>query len=327
MKKPTVLELKRKKGARLAMLTAYDFPSARLVAEAGVDLILVGDSLGMVVLGYDSTTPVTMEDMVHHTKAARRGAPEAFVIADMPFLSYATTQDAVANAARLMKDARADSVKLEGGTEVVPIIETLVRAGVPVMGHVGLTPQTASALGGYKLEGKDEAQARRILEDAAALEAAGCWGVVIELVPAPLAKLITERISIPTIGIGAGPDCDGQVLVFHDMVGLFFGFTPTLVKRYAEVGGTIGDAGSGRTGLRRTHLGLERCLRRAHLGRGKGQQREGLEGVRGHRLAAALVRLGGRRQRPRPRCALVRQRAAALRRQARRRGRRGDRAH
>ena len=242
MKKPTVLELKRKKGERLAMLTAYDFPSARLVAEAGVDLILVGDSLGMVVLGYDSTTPVTMEDMVHHSKAARRGAPEAFVIADMPFLSYATTQDAVVNAARLMKDARADSVKLEGGTEVVPIVETLVRAGVPVLGHVGLTPQTASALGGYKLQGKDEAQARRILEDAVALEAAGCWGVVLELVPAPLAKLITERISIPTIGIGAGPDCDGQVLVFHDMVGLFSGFTPTFVKRYAEVGDTIRNA-------------------------------------------------------------------------------------
>jgi 3-methyl-2-oxobutanoate hydroxymethyltransferase len=242
MKKPTVLELKRKKGERLAMLTAYDFPSARLVAEAGVDLILVGDSLGMVVLGYDSTTPVTMEDMVHHSKAARRGAPEAFVIADLPFLSYATTQDAVVNAARLMKDARADSVKLEGGTEVVPIVETLVRAGVPVLGHVGLTPQTASALGGYKLQGKDEARARKILEDAAALAAAGCWGVVLELVPAPLAKLITERIAIPTIGIGAGPDCDGQVLVFHDMVGLFSGFTPTFVKRYAEVGDTIRDA-------------------------------------------------------------------------------------
>jgi 3-methyl-2-oxobutanoate hydroxymethyltransferase len=242
MKKPTVLELKRKKGERLAMLTAYDFPSARLVAEAGVDLILVGDSLGMVVLGYDSTTPVTMEDMVHHSKAARRGAPDAFVIADMPFLSYATMQDAVVNAARLMKDARADSVKVEGGREVVPIVETLVRAGVPVLGHVGLTPQTASALGGYKLQGKDEAQARKILEDAAALEAAGCWGVVLELVPAPLAKLITQRNAIPTIGIGAGPDCDGQVLVFHDMVGLFSGFTPTFVKRYAEAGDTIRDA-------------------------------------------------------------------------------------
>lgn len=242
MKKPTVLELKRKKGERLAMLTAYDFPTARLVAEAGVDLILVGDSLGMVVLGYDSTVPVTVEDMVHHTKATRRGAPDAFVIADMPFLSYATVPEALANAARLMKDARADSVKIEGGVEVVPIVEALVRAGVPVMGHVGLTPQTASALGGYKLQGKDEAQARRIVDDAVALEAAGCWGVVLELVPAPLAKLITERTGIPTIGIGAGPDCDGQVLVFHDMVGLFSGFTPTFVKRYAEVGDTIRDA-------------------------------------------------------------------------------------
>jgi 3-methyl-2-oxobutanoate hydroxymethyltransferase len=242
MKKPTVLELKKKKGERLAMLTAYDYPTARLVAEAGVELILVGDSLGMVVLGYDSTVPVTVDDMVHHTKAARRGAPDAFVSADMPFLSYATVPEALANAARLMKDARADSVKLEGGVEVVPIVEALVRAGVPVLGHVGLTPQTASALGGYKLQGKDEAQARRIVDDAIALEAAGCWGVVLELVPAPLAKLITERVSIPTIGIGAGPDCDGQVLVFHDMVGLFSGFTPTFVKRYAEVGETIRDA-------------------------------------------------------------------------------------
>jgi 3-methyl-2-oxobutanoate hydroxymethyltransferase len=242
MKKPTVLELKRKKGQRLAMLTAYDFPTARLVAEAGVDLILVGDSLGMVVLGYDSTVPVTVDDMVHHTKAARRGAPDAFLIADMPFLSYGTVPQALANAARLMKEAHADSVKLEGGVEVVPIVEALVRAGVPVMGHVGLTPQTASALGGYKLQGKDEAQARRIVDDAAALEAAGCWGVVLELVPAPLAKLITERIAIPTIGIGAGADCDGQVLVFHDMVGLFSGFTPTFVKRYAEVGDAIRDA-------------------------------------------------------------------------------------
>jgi 3-methyl-2-oxobutanoate hydroxymethyltransferase len=242
MKKPTVLELKHRKGERLAMLTAYDFPTARLVAEAGIDLILVGDSLGMVVLGYDSTVPVTMEDMVHHTKATRRGAPDAFVIADMPFLSYGTVPDALANAARLMKDARADSVKLEGGSEIVPIVEALVRAGVPVLGHVGLTPQTASALGGYRLQGKDEAQARRILDDAVALEAAGCWGVVLELVPAPLAKLITERVAMPTIGIGAGPDCDGQVLVFHDMVGLFSGFTPTFVKRYAEAGATIKEA-------------------------------------------------------------------------------------
>jgi 3-methyl-2-oxobutanoate hydroxymethyltransferase len=242
MKKPTVLELRRKKGERLAMLTAYDFPTARLVAEAGVDLILVGDSLGMVVLGYDSTVPVTMDDMVHHTKAARRGAPDAFLIADMPFLSYGTPELALANAGRLMKEAGADSIKLEGGVEVVPIVEALVRAGVPVLGHIGLTPQTASALGGYKLQGKDEARARQIVGDAAALDAAGCWGVVLELVPAPLARLITERVAIPTIGIGAGADCDGQVLVFHDVVGLFSGFTPTFVKRYAEAGNAIREA-------------------------------------------------------------------------------------
>ena len=242
MKKPTVLELKRAKGARLAMLTAYDFPTARLVAEAGVDLILVGDSLGMVVLGYDSTVPVTLDEMVHHTRAARRGAPHAFLIADLPFLSYGTVDAALTASARLMKEAGADSVKLEGGTEVVPIVEALVRAGAPVLGHVGLTPQTASALGGYRLQGKDEETARRVLEGAQALEAAGCWGVVLELVPASLARLVTERTAIPTIGIGAGAHCDGQVLVFHDLVGLFSGFTPTFVKRYAEAGNTIRDA-------------------------------------------------------------------------------------
>jgi 3-methyl-2-oxobutanoate hydroxymethyltransferase len=242
VKKPTVLELRRSKGQRLAMLTAYDFPTAKLVAEAGVDLILVGDSLGMVVLGYDSTVPVTMDDMVHHSRAARRGAPQAFLIADLPFLSYGTLDEALVNCARLMKDAGADSVKLEGGKEVAPLVEGLVRAGVPVLGHVGLTPQTASALGGYRLQGKDEENARRILEGAQALEAAGCWGVVLELVPAPLAKLITQRISIPTIGIGAGADCDGQVLVFHDLVGMFSGFTPTFVKRYTEAGTAIRDA-------------------------------------------------------------------------------------
>jgi 3-methyl-2-oxobutanoate hydroxymethyltransferase len=242
VKKPTVLELKRRKGERLAMLTAYDYPSARLVAEAGVDLILVGDSLGMVVLGYDSTLPVTVDDMVHHTRAARRGAPDAFLIGDMPFLSYGTPEQALATAARLMKHAGADSVKLEGGVESVPIVEALARAGVPVLGHVGLTPQTASALGGYRLQGKDEENARRIVDGALALEAAGCWGVVLELVPAELARLVTERIAIPTIGIGAGGHCDGQVLVFHDVVGLFSGFTPTFVKRYTEAGSAIRDA-------------------------------------------------------------------------------------
>jgi len=232
----------KKSGEKIPSLTAYDYPMTRLLDEAGIPLILVGDSLGMVVLGYDSTLPVTVDDMVHHTKAARRGAPEAFLVADLPFLSYGTAEQALAAAARLMKEAGADSVKLEGGTEVVPVVEALVRAGVPVMGHVGLTPQTASALGGYKLQGKDEDTARRVLEGAAALERAGCWGVVLELVPAPLARLVTERLAIPTIGIGAGPDCDGQVLVFHDVVGLFSGFTPTFVKRYTEAGAAIKTA-------------------------------------------------------------------------------------
>ena len=242
MKKPTVRELKGKKGERFAMLTAYDYPSARLVAEAGIDLILVGDSLGMVVLGYDSTLPVSVDDMVHHTRAARRGAPDAFLIADLPFLSYATPERALAAAERLMKDAGADSVKLEGGTEVVPIVEALQRAGVPVLGHVGLTPQTASALGGYKLQGKDEEAARRIVGGAEAVAAAGCWGIVLELVPAELARIVTQRLGIPTIGIGAGRHCDGQVLVFHDLVGLFSGFTPTFVKRYTEAGNAIREA-------------------------------------------------------------------------------------
>jgi 3-methyl-2-oxobutanoate hydroxymethyltransferase len=237
--KPTVLELRGSKGQRLAMLTAYDFPTARLAVEGGIELLLVGDSLGKVVLGYDSTLAVTLDDMVHHTKAARRGAPQAFLVADLPFLSYATPEQALASAARLMKEAGADSVKLEGGVEVVAIVEALVRAGVPVLGHVGLTPQTASSLGGYKLQGKDEETARRVLEGAVALERAGCWGVVLELVPAPLAKLVTAKIAIPTIGIGAGADCDGQVLVFHDMVGMFSGFTPTFVKRYTEAGAAI----------------------------------------------------------------------------------------
>src|SRR3970040_3082274 len=201
--KHTVLSLKGSKSARMSMLTAYDYPTARLAAEAGIDLILVGDSLGMVVLGYDSTLPVTVDDMEHHTRATRRGAPEAFVIADLPFLSYGTPQQALDNAARLMKDAGADSVKLEGGEEVVPIVEALVRGGGPVLGHVGLTPQTASALGGYKLHGQGETTAKRILDGAAALERAGCWGVVLELVAAALAQILTERIRIPPIRVRA----------------------------------------------------------------------------------------------------------------------------
>ncbi len=236
-RKPTVLELKGRKGARLVMLTAYDAPTARLAAAAGVDMLLVGDSLGMAVLGYDSTVPVTMDDMLHHAKAARRGAPAAFIVADLPFLSYATAEDALRNAGRFLQEAGADAVKLEGGAQAVPVVEALVRAGIPVMGHLGLTPQTASALGGFKLQAKDEASGRRLIADARALEAAGCWGIVLEMVPAPLAKLVTARIAIPTIGIGAGIDCDGQVLVFHDLVGLSApDFRPKFLKRYAETG-------------------------------------------------------------------------------------------
>ena len=242
--KPTVLELRRKKGARLAMLTAYDFPTARLVAEAGVDLILVGDSLGMVVLGYDSTLPVTVDDMVHHTRAARaRRARRPSSSPTCPSFPTARRSEALATAARLMKEAGADSVKLEGGEEVAPLVEALVRAGVPVLGHVGLTPQTASALGGYKLQGKDEdgraahhgrrasARAGRLLGRGARARS----GAARE-------AHHREASSIPTIGIGAGADCDGQVLVFHDMVGMFSGFTPTFVKRYTEAGTAIRDA-------------------------------------------------------------------------------------
>ncbi|MGQ9691969.1 MAG: 3-methyl-2-oxobutanoate hydroxymethyltransferase [Thermaceae bacterium] len=230
----TVREFREAKGRRLVYVTAYDYPTARLAEEAGVDAILVGDSLGMVVLGYESTVPVTLEEVLHHTKAARRGAPNTFLVADLPFLSYATLERALESAKRLMKEGGADAVKLEGGREVVEIVRGLVRAGVPVLGHLGLTPQTASALGGYRLQGKDLESARRILEDALALEEAGVYGLVLELIPAPLARLITGRLSVHTVGIGAGPFTDAQVLVFNDLVGLFEGFKPRFVKRYLE---------------------------------------------------------------------------------------------
>ncbi len=243
MAKLTVLDLKAKKGpGSLVMVTAYDYPTARIAQEAGVDLILVGDSLGMVVLGYDSTVPVTVEEMLHHVKAARRGAPETFLIADMPFLSFATPEAALENAGRFLKEGGADAVKLEGGLEVVPVVEALVRAGIPVLGHVGLTPQTASSLGGYRVQGRDAESARRIVEGARALEAAGVWGVVLEMVPTPLARRVTEELTVPTIGIGAGPVTDGQVLVFHDLVGIFDRFKPKFAKRYAEAGALMREA-------------------------------------------------------------------------------------
>ncbi len=222
------------------MLTAYDYPTAKLAAEAGVDVLLVGDSLGMVVLGYDSTVPVTLEEVLHHTKAARRGAPEVHLVTDLPFLTDATPERALAAAERLVKEGGADSVKLEGAK--LEAVRALVSAGVPVLGHVGLTPQTASSLGGYRVQGKTPAAAKKLLEDALALEAAGVWGVVLEMVPVPLARLVSEQLSVPTIGIGAGAGTDGQVLVFHDLIGVFDRFKPKFVRRYLEGGALIRDA-------------------------------------------------------------------------------------
>ena len=234
----TVPEFEKMKLAseKISMLTAYDYPSARWVEEAGVDTILVGDSLGMVVLGYDSTVPVTMEEMLHHTKAVRRGAMQTFLITDMPFMSYATSDLALMNAGRLIKEGGADAVKLEGGENVVSIVQTLTRAGIPVVGHIGLTPQTANQLGGFIVQGRDLASAKQLLKDAHDLELAGAFLLVLELIPRQVAHQISTELAIPTIGIGAGLDCDGQVLVFHDILGLFERFKPKFVKQYAQLG-------------------------------------------------------------------------------------------
>ena len=232
----TDLANKKRDGKKITMLTAYDYPTARLADEAGIDSILVGDSLGMVVLGYDSTVPVTMDEMIHHSKAARRGTKFAFLIGDMPFMSYQVSkEDAVRNAGRFMKEAGCDAIKLEGGDEVLEATIAIVNAGIPVLGHLGLTPQSISKLGGFKIQGKDAEAAKRILDQAVKLERAGCFAIVLECVPDKLAKLITEKLTIPTIGIGAGPDCDGQVLVTNDMVGLFDRFVPKFVKQYAKL--------------------------------------------------------------------------------------------
>ncbi len=227
---------KKKKGERITMLTSYDYVTARIVDEAGIDGILVGDSLGMVMLGYKSTVPVTMDEMVHHTKAVVRARKNALVVFDMPFLSYQTGKEqAILNAGRALKETGCDAVKLEGGIEQAETIEALVNAGIPVMGHIGLQPQSINIYGGYRLRGKGT-EADRIMNDAVAVEEAGAFGVVLEKVPSELAKAITRKISIPTIGIGAGISCDGQILVFHDMVGFFEDFKPKFVKRYAELG-------------------------------------------------------------------------------------------
>jgi 3-methyl-2-oxobutanoate hydroxymethyltransferase len=232
---PPDLQEKRDRGERITMLTAYDFTTARLADAAGVDAILVGDSLGMVVLGYDSTVPVTLDDMVHHAKAVARGAQRPVLVGDLPFGSYLTPDDALRSATRLLKEARMDCVKLEGGRRVAPQISALQRQGVAVMGHIGLTPQTASALGGMRVQARTADAARALLDDALALRDAGCFSIVLECVPSPVAALITERLSIPTIGIGAGVSCSGQVQVMHDTLGLFPGFKPKFVKPYANL--------------------------------------------------------------------------------------------
>ncbi len=244
-KKITILDLQDKKtlGEPITMLTAYDYPSASFVDAAGIDMILVGDSLGMVVLGYDSTVPVTMEEMLHHCKAVARGSHRAFLVGDMPFMSYqADIGEAVHNAGRFLKEGGMASIKLEGGQEMSLAITAIVQAGIPVMGHIGLTPQSQSKLGGYRVQGRTAAAAIELLDDALALEAAGCFAIVLEAVPAIVAQEISRRLHIPTIGIGAGAGCNGQVLVYHDLLGLYDRLQPRFVKEYAGLRQTIVDA-------------------------------------------------------------------------------------
>ena len=239
---PDVVAMKRDH-RRITMMTAYDAAFAKLVEAAGIDVILVGDSLGMVVLGYPNTVPVTMDDMVRHAAAVSRGASRPLLIGDMPFGSYQTgPTDALRNAARFLKEAGMDAVKIEGGHETVETVRTLVDNGIAVMAHVGLTPQRVAQLGGFKTQARTARAARRLIDDAVALEDAGAFSIVLESIPAPVAAMVTERLSIPTIGIGAGPDCDGQVLVLHDVLGLFGDFKPKFAKRYGEVGAAVVDA-------------------------------------------------------------------------------------
>ena len=227
-------EMKQKK-EKISMITAYDFPTAQLVDEAGVEFILVGDSLGMVVLGYEDTLAVTLDDMIHHGKAVVRGSEKAFVVVDMPFLTYEINSDeALRNAGRIIQETGAQGVKLEGGLEIIEAVEKIVQAGIPVVGHLGLTPQSAGQLGGFKVQGKDPAVAKKMIEDSLALEEAGAFSLVLECIPWQLAQAITDKLSIPVIGIGAGKFCDGQVLVYHDVMGLYTGKRPKFVKQYAD---------------------------------------------------------------------------------------------
>ena len=229
-------------GEKLVMVTAYDAPGAAAAAKAGIDILLVGDSLAMTVLGYDNTLPATMDEMIHHTRAVRRGAPDSFIVFDMPFMSYQVSiEQALENAGRAMKESGADAVKFEGGAEYAPLISRLVSAGIPVMPHIGLLPQRIQAVGGYKVTGRGD-DASRLLADARAFEEAGAFCVVLECVSRDAAKLITDSISIPTVGIGSGADCSGQVQVFHDIIGMFDGFVPKHTRRYAETGNVITTA-------------------------------------------------------------------------------------
>lgn len=233
----------KENGEKLTMLTAYDYSTAKLIDEAGIDSILVGDSLGNVILGYEDTISVTMEDMIHHTAAVARGASEALIVADMPFMSYqASVYDAVINAGRLMKEGRANAVKLEGGVSICPQIQAITDAGIPVVAHLGLTPQSINAFGGYKVQGRSEEAAKKLLEDALAVQKAGAFAVVLECVPSKLAALVTEKLDIVTIGIGAGNACDGQVLVYQDMLGMFNDYVPKFVKQFAQVGDMMKQA-------------------------------------------------------------------------------------
>lgn len=233
----STLQQAKENGQKITMLTAYDYSTAKLMDEAGIDMILVGDSLGNVILGYEDTISVTMEDMIHHGAAVSRGVKETMVVVDMPFMSYQiSVEEAVTNAGRLMKEGRANAVKLEGGKSACPQIKAITQAGIPVVAHLGLTPQSINALGGYKVQGKSEDAAKKLLEDALAVQEAGAFALVLECVPTKLASLITKKLTIPTIGIGAGNECDGQVLVYQDMLGMFSDYVPKFVKQFAQVG-------------------------------------------------------------------------------------------
>jgi 3-methyl-2-oxobutanoate hydroxymethyltransferase len=243
--KVTVLAVQqaKKEGRKLVMCTAYDYPFGLMADEAGMDMVLVGDSLGMVVMGLEGTVEVTMEHMIHHIKAVVRGCKGPLIVGDMPFMSYNTSvREAIQNAGRLMKEGGCEAIKLEGGVDFALTIQAIVKAGIPVQGHIGLTPQTASALGGFKMQGRDALAAKRIIEDAKALEDAGVFSMILEAVPAPLGQLVAEAVKVPVIGIGAGPNVDGQVLVTHDMIGLFDKFVPKFVKQYTQIRKTILEA-------------------------------------------------------------------------------------